>query len=79
MSETATTARARDLKAGQRVYVARLKGWYTLAADAKTHRLSRNVIRLEFVRIPDEYRPASEPMRVRPSRRRVGTHAGQSL
>jgi hypothetical protein len=70
------TARARDLKAGQRVYVGRLKGWYTLASDAKTHRLSVNLIRLEFVQIPNEYRPADEPMRVRPPRRRVGADAG---
>jgi len=75
----AITARARDLKAGQRVYIGRLGGWYTLATDAKTHRLSMNVIRLEFVRIPDEYRPAAESMRVRPPRRRVGASAGQPL
>jgi hypothetical protein len=75
----ATTARAQDLKAGQRVYVARLGGWYTLAADAKTHRLSRNLIRLEFVRIPAEYRRVNDAVRVRPSRRRIGADAGQAL
>ena len=75
----AATTRARDLKAGQRVYVTRLKGWYSLAADAKTHRLSKNVVRLEFVRIPDEYRPAAEAMHVRPPRRRVGVDAGPPL
>lgn len=78
MSE-AGTARARDLKAGQRVYIGRLGGWYSLATDAQTHRLSRDVIRLEFTRIPSEYRPAAEAMRVRPPRRRVGTNAGQGL
>jgi hypothetical protein len=64
------------LKAGQRVYVGRLKGWYTLASDARRHRVSANVTVLEFVQIPDEYRPAEEPMRVRPPRRRVGADAG---
>lgn len=73
------TSRARDLKAGQRVYVGRLGGWYSLAADAQTHRLSRDVIRLEFSQIPNEYRPASEVMRVRPPRRRVGADAGREL
>lgn len=73
------TARAQDLKAGQRVYIDRLRGWYSLVADPKPHRLSRNVIRLEFARIPDEYRPADAAMRVRPPRRRVGADAGQAL
>lgn len=61
-----TPIKARDLKAGQRVYVRHLQGWYTLASDAKTHRLSRNVIRLEFDQIPNEYRPAEAPLQVRP-------------
>lgn len=78
MSEAAT-ARAQDLKAGQRVYVARLGGWYTLAADAKTHRLSLNLIRLEFARIPAEYRRVNDAVRVRPPRRRIGAPAGREL
>lgn len=65
MSE-AGTARARALKAGQRVYVGHLKGWFELASDARRHRVSANVTVLEFVKIRDEYRPADEPMRVRP-------------
>jgi hypothetical protein len=79
MSGTAATARARDLKAGQRVYIGHLKAWYSLAADAKTHRLSKDVIRLEFSQIPDEYRHANTAMRVRPPRRRVGADAGREL
>ena len=63
---TVTSVRARDLKAGQCVYVGHLNGWYTLASDARTHRLSRNVIRLEFDHIPNEYRPAEAPLQVRP-------------
>jgi hypothetical protein len=60
------TARARDLKAGQRVYVGHLEDWFELAADARRHRVSENVTVLEFVKIRDEYRPSDEPMRVRP-------------
>jgi hypothetical protein len=71
-----TPVRARDLKAGQRVYVTHLKGWYTLASDARRHRVSENVTVLEFVQIRDEYRPADEAMRVRPPRRRLRTDAG---
>lgn len=71
-----TPVRARDLKAGQRVYVTHLKGWYTLVSDARRHRVSENVTVLEFVQIRDEYRPADEAMRVRPPRRRLRTGAG---
>jgi hypothetical protein len=79
MSGTAATARAQDLKAGQRVYIGRLGRWCTLSADAKTHRLSRNLIRLEFAEIPNEYRRVNEAVQVRPPRRRVGADAGREL
>jgi hypothetical protein len=71
--------KARDLKAGQRVYVGHLDGWYVLASDARRHRASANVTVLEFVRIRDEYRWADLPMRVRPPRRRIGAEAGREL
>lgn len=64
-----TPVKARDLKAGQRVYVRHLQGWYTLASDARRHRVSKNVMVLEFVLIPDEYRPADEAMQARPPKR----------
>lgn len=74
MSDTAPI-RARDLKAGQRVYVGHLKGWYTLASDARRHRASENVMVLEFVLIPDEYRPADAALQVRPPKKTPGVLA----
>ncbi len=74
-----TPVRAQDLKAGQRVYIGHRNGWFSLAADARPHRVTTNVIVLEFIRIPDEYRPANEAMLVRPRRRSASATAGQPL
>lgn len=72
-----TPVRAQDLKAGQRIYLGHRNGWFSLAADARPHRVTKTVSVLEFIRIPDEYRPANEAMLVRPPRRRVSGTAGQ--
>lgn len=65
MSPPEPTAEARTLKAGQRVFLGHLGDWFKLATDARPHRRSAGVTVLEFDEIPDEYRPAAAPVRVR--------------
>lgn len=58
--------RARQLEAGQMVYVGHCQGWFKLAMDPTTHRFSENVVVLHFDGLPrPEYRLATAPMRVR--------------
>lgn len=64
MSGPSDTVEARALTAGQWVYLKHLDGWFELSADARPHRTSANVTVLEFLLIPDEYRPASTLMPV---------------
>jgi hypothetical protein len=62
-----------ELKAGQVVYVSFYARWFTLASDPRPHRLSRNIVALDFEGLSQpEYRMTGATMHVRPD-------AGQAL